>query len=143
MWKETLASERGRKHSAGVCDRLVVLPALQDQEVGFCAEWLNSRADGITVDIGAGSLAGRSLTATASAPLGTQRHSVLSVLAVADSFQAPRLELKLENRCGGGREGGPAAATVNRRPSAVAAVIRLRLFKGAVWLGAPRNCQHR
>ena len=66
--------------------------------MGFFAEWLTAQADGVTADVSVGDAAGRCVLLTASVPLGRQRHSVLSATATADSFQAPRLELKVESR---------------------------------------------
>lgn len=72
---------------------------MQEEEVGFFAECLNGQGDGVTADISASNMSGRSLTLTAGGPLGPQRHSVLSAHAVANSYQAPHLNVKLENRC--------------------------------------------
>lgn len=71
---------------------------LQEEEVGFFAECLNGQGDGVTADISTSNMSGRSLTLTAGVPLGRQRHSVLSARAGASSYQAPHLNLTLENR---------------------------------------------
>lgn len=71
---------------------------LQDSEVGFYAEWLSADADGVTADMSAGDVAGRSAVVTGCASLDPRRHSVLSAVVAADSFAAPHIDVKLDNR---------------------------------------------
>lgn len=67
-------------------------------EVGFYSEWLSSNADVVTADVAASNVAGQSLQLTGCVSLDDRRHSVLSASAGANSFDVPRLDVKLDNR---------------------------------------------